>query len=63
MRFASPEDLVIHKLFARRPRDLEDVRGVILKNPGLDRDYVRGWLGEFDASLPGSGLVALFESL
>ncbi len=63
VRFASAEDLVIHKLFARRPRDLEDARGIILKNPSLDRDYVRGWLEEFDASLPGSGLVALFESL
>lgn len=63
VRFASPEDLVIHKLFARRPRDLEDAKGVILKNPSLDRDYVIGWLEEFDASLPGSDLVSLFESL
>ena len=59
---APPEDLVIHKLFAHRPRDLEDAKGVILKNPGLDRDYIRGWLEEFDTSLPGAGLLALFDS-
>lgn len=63
VRFASPENLVMHKLFARRPRDLEDAKGVILKNPGLDRDYIRGWLEQFDTSLPGSGLVSLFEAL
>jgi len=48
VKYASPEDLVIHKLVSGRPRDVEDVRGVLLKNPGLDADYVRRWLREFD---------------
>ncbi|MBI3814842.1 MAG: nucleotidyltransferase [Nitrospinae bacterium] len=30
--FASPEDLIVHKIFAGRPRDLEDVKSVIIKN-------------------------------
>ena len=46
--FASPEDLIIHKIFAGRPRDLEDVRSVILKNPGIDTQYIKNWLKEFD---------------
>ena len=29
VRFATAEDLVIHKLAAGRPRDLEDVRGIL----------------------------------
>lgn len=46
--FASAEDLIIHKIFAGRPRDLEDVRSVILKNPGLDVPYIEEWLKAFD---------------
>lgn len=47
--FTSPEDLVIHKIFAGRPRDLEDVRTVLLKNPDIDRNYIERWLREFDS--------------
>jgi hypothetical protein len=51
VRFAAVEDIVIHKLVAGRPRDLEDVRGIVVKNPGLDRAYVEEWLGGFDRAL------------
>lgn len=46
--FAAPEDLVIHKIFAGRPRDMEDVRTVLVKNPAIDLSYIRKWLREFD---------------
>jgi hypothetical protein len=49
--FASLEDLVIHKIVAGRPRDIEDVRTMLLKNPDYDRAYVEKWLKEFDASM------------
>jgi len=48
--FASPEDLIIHKIFAGRSRDLEDVRSVLLKNQTIDFMYIRRWLSEFDTS-------------
>lgn len=51
VRFASVEDLVIHKLIAGRARDLEDVKSVLVKNPGKDLNYVRHWLGEFSTAL------------
>jgi len=51
VRFVSPEDLVIHKMISPRARDWEDAKGVLLKNPVLDREYIRRWLREFDQAL------------
>lgn len=36
VNFASPEDLVVHKIFSGRPRDMEDVRIVLVKNQEID---------------------------
>jgi len=51
VRFASLEDVIIHKLIAGRPRDMEDVKGMLIKNPGADLDYIRSWLQDFAVSL------------
>jgi predicted nucleotidyltransferase len=59
VRFASLEDLVIHKMVAGRARDIEDVRAILLKNPGYDREYIRGWLSDFDKALGGGCLEKL----
>ena len=61
-RFASPEDLVIHKLVAGRPRDIEDVRSVLLKNPQVDVAYIRSWLGEL-GTVVNEPLVTRFEEI
>lgn len=43
-----PEDLIIHKCVAGRPRDVEDVEGVLIRQGlKLDLELVRGWLDEF----------------
>jgi len=62
VHFASVEDLIIHKIFAGRPRDLEDVRGILLKNTNLDLTYLRHWLKEFDRSM-GEAFSDRFEDL
>ena len=49
--FASLEDLVIQKIISGRPRDLEDIRAILIKNPDYDAGYIERWLGEFDTSL------------
>jgi hypothetical protein len=62
VRFASPEDLIIHKEVAGRPRDLEDARVVQLKNPAMDRAYIEKWLKEFETALD-KPLVAAWKKL
>lgn len=50
VRFASAEDLVIHKVLAGRAIDLEDARAVILRQGNrLDKAYIRKWLRSFNA--------------
>lgn len=61
--FASPEDVIIHKIFAGRPRDMEDARIILIKNPGMDIEYMRKWLREFDASSDEGNFLAAFESM
>ena len=61
--FATPEDLIIHKVFAGRPRDLEDVRIVLLKNSDIDVQYIRKWLREFDESSNHEALLENFENI
>ena len=60
--FASPEDLVIHKLVAGRPRDIEDCQSILLRQRGLDVHYIEKWLKEFELVV-GSELVSNFRSL
>jgi len=52
----------IHKVIARRPRDLEDVGSVLLKNPKYDSRYIEKWLAEFDKSL-GEHFLKIFRSI
>ncbi|OGQ40171.1 MAG: hypothetical protein A3A85_06325 [Deltaproteobacteria bacterium RIFCSPLOWO2_01_FULL_42_9] len=61
--FASVEDVIIHKIFAGRPRDLEDVRTILLKNPDIDIRYTQDWLKEFDASNDNKDFLKTFEDI
>lgn len=63
INFASVEDIIIHKIFAGRSRDLEDIKSIILKNPDFDIGYIKKWLKEFDRSVKGKNLLKSFHQI
>ncbi len=62
IRFATVEDLVIHKLVAGRPRDLEDIRGILARRQNLDEAYLKRWLPTFRGAV-GHDLLRDLESI
>jgi hypothetical protein len=60
VKFASLEDVVIHKVIAGRARDIEDIKSILLKNLEYDHQYIIGWLKEFDNSL-GENFLNTFK--
>lgn len=62
---ASPEDLIVMKILASRPRDLGDIEGILATNPKLDRRRVRRLVRQFSEVLEtpelNERLAALFS--
>jgi hypothetical protein len=58
VKFAALEDVITMKVVAGRPRDLDDVRAMLLKNPNYDSRYVSNWLTEFDRATGGDNTGA-----
>ncbi len=58
-----PEDLVIMKAVARRPRDVADIEGVLSVQSSLDLGHVRRWLKEFAAALEEPDILSDFERI
>lgn len=60
----SPEDLVVAKLFAGRPRDLGDVRSVLgAMGDSMDLRYIRALLGQLDEAEDRADLLPTLERL
>jgi hypothetical protein len=47
IRIPTPEDLIILKSVAHRPKDLTDIQALIECSPNLDRARIRGWVAQF----------------
>jgi len=63
VKFASPEDVIIHKIFAGRARDLDDVKSILLKNPSVNLPYIETWLADFDKNLSKAELLKKFKEV
>jgi hypothetical protein len=46
VRVVTPEDLILLKLLARRPRDLADIGDILFIQGTLDEAYLRRWAGD-----------------
>ncbi len=64
VRFASCEDIIIHKMVAGRAIDEEDVKSILAKNENaVDLEYVNKWLSEFGRIQEHEGILEKFGSL
>lgn len=62
MRVAAPEDLAVMKFISERPRDREDVEGILIRSgTTMDHTYVKKWLNVFAESLNLASLADEYE--
>lgn len=64
VRLITPEDLVIHKITSQRPRDIEDLTGILIRQKGkLDLHYINLWLKKISEVNKKPELLRLFKKL
>jgi hypothetical protein len=56
IRLPTPEDLIIMKAIAHRPKDLEDIRTIADKYPDLDIHRIEEWVKSFGEAIELPGL-------
>jgi len=59
----TPEDLIILKSIAHRPRDLMDIDGILEKHPQLDKRRIRRVISEFAAALDAPDILHELDRL
>lgn len=64
IRICSAEDLIVMKIIAGRPRDIDDVETILIRQKNtLDVDYVKEKLEDFTSLLETSDLCLKFDEL
>jgi predicted nucleotidyltransferase len=61
LRLPTPEDLIIMKAVAHRPKDLEDIQAVAASHPKLDKKRIQYWVEQFSTALELPDLWAMIE--
>jgi len=51
VRLPTPEDLIIMKAVAHRPKDLQDIRAILESHPKPDKKYIRSHVRQFAEAL------------
>jgi hypothetical protein len=63
VRLPRVEDLLIMKAVARRPKDLQDIEGLLAAHPEADVATVRQWVSEFATATSTSDMLDDFDKL
>lgn len=64
VRFASCEDVIVHKMLAARAVDAEDVKNILIKNKNsIDLEYIRKWLSQFSKIPEHKKILSKFTGL
>jgi Nucleotidyl transferase of unknown function (DUF2204) len=63
VRLLRVEDLLVMKAVARRPKDLEDIRGLLSAHPEANIAEARRWIREFAVATSMSEMLAEFDRL
>jgi hypothetical protein len=63
VRLPRVEDLLIMKAVARRPKDLQDIAGLLAAHPDIDVAAVRRWVSEFATAMSMSDMLDDFDKL
>lgn len=63
-RLISAEDLVVHKIISERPRDLQDLKGILSRQKGkLNTKYILQWLKKVAQLERKPDVLELFRAL
>lgn len=63
VRLPTPEDLIIMKAIAQRPKDFDDIRTIVEKYPILDVERIKQWVIAFAEALEQPELWRQIEQL
>jgi len=63
VRLPRVEDLLVMKAIARRPKDVEDLQGLLAAHPELDVTSARRWVREFAIAMSMPDMLREFDAL
>lgn len=63
LKMPTPEDLIVTKSIAQRPKDIADIEALLSIHQNLDVAYIRRWVEEFAAALEMPELSENLEKL
>ena len=63
VRLPRVEDLLVMKAIARRPKDVEDLQGLLAAHPELDVASARRWIREFAIAMSMPDMLREFDAI
>jgi hypothetical protein len=63
VRLPRVEDLLVMKAVSRRPKDLQDIEGLLAAHPDADIVAVRRWIREFATAMSMSDMLDDFDKV